>query len=105
LAARLADVKRAIRKLEAVAAAIVASADRRELFRDDGHASVRGGVKASIRVSDHTVTHRLRTARLCARQAALLQAALDSDGRCLWPGCGLHRCQVDHTPSAGPTGG
>ena len=22
---------------------------------------------------------------------------LDGDGRCLWPGCGLHRCQIDHT--------
>ena len=32
-----------------------------------------------------------------ARQAAVLQAALDGDGRCLWPGCGLRRCQIDHT--------
>jgi hypothetical protein len=32
-----------------------------------------------------------------ARTASLLQAALDSAGRCIWPGCGLHRCQIDHT--------
>jgi hypothetical protein len=65
LAARFGEVERAIRQLEAVAVAIVASADRRELFREDGHASVRGWVKASIRVSDRTVTQRVRTAKLC----------------------------------------
>ena len=64
-AVRLGDVERTIRKLEAVAATIVASVDRRELFSEDGHASVRGWVKASIRVSDATVTERVRTARLC----------------------------------------
>jgi Domain of unknown function (DUF222) len=66
LAARLGEVERAIRSLEAVAVSIVASADRREAFRDDGHVSVRGWVKASIRMSDGEVTHRVRTARLCA---------------------------------------
>src|SRR5687768_12586913 len=40
LAARLADVERAIRSLEAVAVSIVASADQREVFRDDCHVSV-----------------------------------------------------------------
>ena len=66
LAARLGDVERAIRSLEAVAVSIVATADRREVFRDDGHASVRGWVKASIRISDGEVAHRVRSARLCA---------------------------------------
>ena len=66
LAGRLGDVERAIRKLEAVAVSIVAVADRREVFRDDGHVSVRGWVKASLRVSNRTVTQRVRTARLCA---------------------------------------
>jgi hypothetical protein len=65
LAARLAEVERAIRKLEAVAVSIVASADRREVFREDGHASVRGWVKASLRVADRTVAQRVRTAKLC----------------------------------------
>ena len=64
-AARLGDVERTIRKLEAVAVSIVASADRREVFRDDGHVSVRGWMKASLRISDHTVTQRARTAKLC----------------------------------------
>ena len=41
--------------------------------------------------------YRSRTFTGGARQAALLQAALDGDGRCLWPGCGLHRCQIDHS--------
>jgi Domain of unknown function (DUF222) len=74
LAARLGEVERTIRKLEAVTASIVATADRRELFRDDGHVSVRGWVKASIRVADHTVTHRVRTARLCAELPACHEA-------------------------------
>ncbi len=64
LAGRLGDVERTIRKLEAVAVSIVAEADRREVFRDDGHVSVRGWVKASLRVADVTVTHRVRTAKL-----------------------------------------
>ena len=66
LAARLGEVERTIRKLEAVAASIVATADRREVFGEDGHVSVRGWVKASLRVSDRTVTRRVRTADLCA---------------------------------------
>jgi hypothetical protein len=65
LAVRLGDVERTMRRLEAVAASVVAAADQREVFRDDGHASVRGWVKASTRVSDRTVTQRVRTARLC----------------------------------------
>jgi Domain of unknown function (DUF222) len=83
LAARLGDVERSIRKLEAVAVSIVASADRRELFREDGHASVRGWVKASVRVSDRTVTQRVRTAKLCTAlpqcHAALAGGALGLD--------------------------
>nr|MBA3606597.1 DUF222 domain-containing protein [Acidimicrobiia bacterium] len=39
-----------------------------------------------------------------AREAALLQAVLDSSGRCLWPGCGRHRCQIDHTDEWGHGG-
>ena len=66
LAVRLGDVERAIRSLEAVAVEIVATADERELFGEDGHVSVRGWAKASVRISDHAVTHRVRTARLCS---------------------------------------
>ncbi|MGH9270382.1 MAG: hypothetical protein ACRDZ2_03840, partial [Ilumatobacteraceae bacterium] len=64
LAGRLADVERMIRKLEAVAVTIIAEADRCEVFGDDGHASVRGWVKASIRATDADVTHRVRCAAL-----------------------------------------
>lgn len=32
-----------------------------------------------------------------ARDAALLQGLLDSLGRCIWPGCGRKRCQLDHS--------
>ena len=49
--------------------------------------------------------HRSRVFTGGARTAALLQAALDGDGRCLWPGCGLHRCQIDHTDGWSDGGG
>ena len=32
-----------------------------------------------------------------ARDAAVVQAWLDRLGRCLWPGCRLNHCQIDHT--------
>ncbi len=76
LAVRLGDVERTIRALEAVATTIVASGDRRELFREDGHTSVRGWLKASLRISDVDVGHRVRTAKLvtsfprCGRELA-----------------------------------
>ena len=41
-----------------------------------------------------------------AREAAVVQAWLDRLGRCLWPGCRLSHCQIDHTVSwsdHGPT--
>ncbi|MDQ3544244.1 MAG: 13E12 repeat family protein [Actinomycetota bacterium] len=53
------------RKLQA-AAATVGACDRAGEFRDDGHVSVRGWIKASVRVSDAEVTHHVRVARLCA---------------------------------------
>ena len=74
LACRLADVERAIRRLEGVAVQIVASVDRRDLFREDGHVSVRGWVKASLRLSDVEVTQRVRCARLVNRSALWQQA-------------------------------
>ena len=50
--------------------------------------------------ADGVITDLGRRARLftgSARTAALLQAALDGTGRCLWPSCINRRCQVDHT--------
>jgi hypothetical protein len=32
-----------------------------------------------------------------ARDAAVIQAILQTGGRCLWPGCGRRRCQIDHS--------
>lgn len=77
LAGRLGEVEEAIRSLEAVAVAIVAAADRGEVYREDGHVSVRGWVKASIRTSDVEVGHRVRAAKLvtvfpqCGRELAV----------------------------------
>jgi hypothetical protein len=40
---------------------------------------------------------RQRLFRGRARDAAVLQGALDRRSRCLWPGCGrYHHCQIDH---------
>ena len=91
LAGRLGDVERAMRKLEAVAVSIVAEADRREVFRDDGHVCVHGWVKASIRVADVAATHRVRTAKL-ARDLPLCGDSWRPDGwvsirSVSWPGC------------------
>ncbi len=79
-------------------------------------ASLIGRVRRVLLDADGVIIdlgRRSRTFTGSARDAALLQAALDGDGRCLWPGCGLHRCQIDHThdwrhgghtalPNAGP---
>ena len=72
-------------------------------------ASLVGRVRRVLLGADGVIIdlgRRSRTFTGSARDAALLQAALDGDGRCLWPGCGLHRCQIDHThdwPHGGPT--
>lgn len=39
-----------------------------------------------------------------AREAALLQGLLDSAGRCIWPGCGRQRCEIDHSEAWGSGG-
>ena len=82
LAGRLGDVERTIRKLEAVAVSIVAEADRREVFRDDGHVSVRGWVKASLRVADVAVTHRVRTAKLVRDRPGVRRRVGGRPARC-----------------------
>jgi len=77
LASRLADVERALRRLEGVAFEIIVAAEHREVFREDGHVSVRGWVKASVRLSDVEVTHRVRCARL-TRRSPVWRAAMAS---------------------------
>ena len=62
-------------------------------------ASIIGQVRRVVIDGDGVIIDLGRRSRVftgSAREAALLQAALDGDGRCLWPGCGLRRCQVDH---------
>ena len=56
-----------------------------EVFGEDGHASVRGWVKASIRVADHTVTRRVRTAKLCAALSTFWPAAAPDATRTMEP--------------------
>jgi hypothetical protein len=63
-------------------------------------ASIVGHVRRVVLDGDGRIVdlgRRSRTFSRGARDAARLQAALDGDGRCLWPGCGLHHCQLDHT--------
>lgn len=64
LAAALVEVERLARAVEAAAVAIVGDADRRNLFLVDGHRSVRGWVKATVRTSDAEVSQRVRSAKL-----------------------------------------
>ena len=60
LAARLAEIEHAIRSLEAAAVAVIATADRHGVYAEDGHVSVRGWTKATVRLSNAEVTHRIR---------------------------------------------
>jgi hypothetical protein len=63
-------------------------------------ASIIGQVRRVLIDTDGVIIDLGRRSRVfagSARDAALLQGAFDGDGRCLWPGCGRRRCQVDHT--------
>src|SRR5687768_15551766 len=62
--ARLRSIELEIRRLEAELAACVGSLDRAEVHRVDGHASLRGFLRAELRWSEGQITNRLRTARL-----------------------------------------
>lgn len=73
-AATLAALEMARRKIEAATAAVIADADRSDAFRDDGHVSVRGWVKASVRMSNVEVSHAVRVARLCRELPACAEA-------------------------------
>src|SRR5215216_4448030 len=64
LAERLVAIGLQRRALEADAAAVIAEAERREVYAEDGHVSVRGWVKATLRLSNAEVMHRVRTAKL-----------------------------------------
>jgi hypothetical protein len=63
-------------------------------------AALVGHVRRVVVGSDGVIINQGRKCRLfrgSTRDAALLQAALDRGGRCIWPGCGLTHCQIDHT--------
>jgi len=62
-------------------------------------ASLLGHVRRVVVGADGVIVDLGRRSRLftgSARTAAVLQAALDDAGRCLWPGCIHRRCQIDH---------
>lgn len=63
-------------------------------------ASLTGHVRRVVIGGDGVIINlgrRRRCVTGSARDAAILQAALDRNGRCLWPGCRLTHCQIDHT--------
>ena len=72
-------------------------------------ASLIGHIRRVIVDADGVIIDLGRRSRVftgSAHEAARLQAAMDLNGRCLWPGCGHHHCQIDHSepwPNGGPT--
>src|SRR5262245_36898907 len=71
------DLERQRRLIEARLAAVVNAVDRNEDYADDGHASMRGWLRAELNVADVDATGLLRTAALVrdhAEVAELLEA-------------------------------
>lgn len=75
LAERLEALERIVRRAEAAVVAIIDEADRRGSWKADGHASVRGWARATVRWSDVEVRDRVRTITLC-RDAPQVAAEL-----------------------------
>ena len=65
LADRLVALERVIRRAEAAVVGVLDEADQRGSWRVDGHASVRGWARATVRWSDVEIRDRVRTVRLC----------------------------------------
>ena len=65
LAGRLVALERVLRRAEAAIVSVLDTADRRGSWQADGHASVRGWAKATVRWSDVEVRDRARTVTLC----------------------------------------
>ena len=77
LADRLVALERDLRRIEAEMVAVLDEADRRGSWRADGHASVRGWARATVRWSDIEVRDRVRTVTLC-RDAPLVHDELNA---------------------------
>ena len=75
LAGRLVALERIVRRAEAAIVAVLDEADRRGAWKVDGHASVRGWARATVRWSDVEVRDRVRTVTLC-RDAPAVHAEL-----------------------------
>ena len=75
LAERLVALERVVRRAEAAVVAVLDEADQRGSWKADGHASVRGWARSTVRWSDVEVRDRVRTVRL-VRDAPLVAEEL-----------------------------
>ena len=75
LAERLVGLERAVRRAEAAIVGVLDEADRRAVWKLDGHASVRGWARATVRWSLAEVRDRMRTLTLF-RDAPVVGAEL-----------------------------
>jgi hypothetical protein len=64
-------LERSVRRVEAELAAVVAELEGRSVFAADGHASMRGWLKATVRWSNQECQRRLQTARLVRADRAV----------------------------------
>ena len=72
--AHLRELELQMRRLEAELAVTVTVVQSSESFREDGHSSVRGMLRAELRWADAEVTHRLRTGSLLSDLAPAIEA-------------------------------
>jgi hypothetical protein len=71
LVERFRELERSARRGEAELAVVVAELEERSVFVPDGHASMRGWLKATVRWSNQECQRRLQTARLVAADRAV----------------------------------
>ena len=71
LVERFRELERSARRGEAELAVVVAELEERSVFVPDGHASMRGWLKATVRWSNQECSRRLQTARLVVADRAV----------------------------------
>ncbi len=71
LVERFRELERSARRHEAELAVVVAELEGRSVFAADGHVSMRGWLKATVRWSNQECQRRLQTARLVAADRAV----------------------------------